>query len=378
VADELLMPNDVPTEYPDALVCHPEFLLRTNPFAPLGPDGMRFDYAAGALNPTENERHLKYYFDFYEWIDKDSINSLAETGRIKHIQWPNPDKPIVILISGSAGCGRSSLQNLLVYELEKRSKVKPIITLFPKSLLTQNQTQNALNLSDRFVKTLKRQSDMSSKSAAQAAEEEVEGWRKNLIGDVENTEYLFSNLKVVVSDNLPNKLIICCLDASDHKISLGIWRPACIMLSQIANFIIVLLSDRSHADWFKENLVKREFQVVWVDVPVVTDAKMVQFLAKRLNEERPDVPGKSVKDPLLPFTHAAVSKVFASGTKVPGENPVPLSIRTALQHLGGVYSMKCDDLLSALPAPGGNLEVFQKVIITPADVKRYFDKHFPN
>src|SRR4051812_9021217 len=81
-----------------------------------------FAYACEPLSPIDSLVDLDYYYDFYEWVDKAIVGTLAPTGRIASWQIAQPGRMMLLLISGAQGCGRSSLKNLLLYELADRLK----------------------------------------------------------------------------------------------------------------------------------------------------------------------------------------------------------------------------------------------------------------
>src|SRR5689334_19008496 len=108
--------------------------LKTNPFSPERmEDGqlIRFDYTAGPLTPEINPHHLQYYFDIYDWSDTQQVGNIGPDGRLVNFPTQVGRPGIIVVISGFAGTGRTSLINLLLYEIKNRASSTPIITKYP-------------------------------------------------------------------------------------------------------------------------------------------------------------------------------------------------------------------------------------------------------
>src|SRR5947208_297405 len=85
-----------------------------------------FPFAGRSLAPQTDPTQLSYYLDFYEWQDPDALAGLRADGTIQ-IGALQAAETTTVLISGSSGSGRSSVRNLLVYELIKQAATPPIV-----------------------------------------------------------------------------------------------------------------------------------------------------------------------------------------------------------------------------------------------------------
>src|SRR5262245_58197011 len=98
--------------------------LRTNPFSPeltVNGQPVRFDYIQGPLTPQQNAFHLAYYFDLYKWSDPDQLGRMGQDGRVAAFPDRFGQPGMIIVISGTAGTGRTSLENLLLFEIAERA-----------------------------------------------------------------------------------------------------------------------------------------------------------------------------------------------------------------------------------------------------------------
>ena len=345
--------------------------LRTNPFSPERVDGgqaTRFDYTAGPLNPETNPQHLQYYFDLYEWFDAQQFGRIGPDGRL--VVFPaQVNRPgTIVVISGFTGTGRTSLINLLLFEIRQRALSAPIVTKYPVRI-TSNRRLEAMNFADNFMRTvLKSTAGTKQRRIKKLMESTFEKWKTNSSLEEPNADYLFQQLALDVDDVLPNTPIAFSLDATDYMNTPDTWRLICMMLQHLANYIILSLSNRDHARYIKDSLLRNNFQVVWVDAPRVDVSRTKSFLTHRLGAEREGLIAQGQE--LFPFTDDALDALFAPTS---GNQPVPQSISVAIKRLKGAFEKKLNDIASLLadPATAGQHLSAARVLIRGADMQRY-------
>jgi len=349
-----------------------EFGLRTSPFTPsLQEDGrqLRFAYGAGPLNPYQKDSsyHLRYYFDFYDWMDRGAIAVIQENGRLRVFARPRSDQPMVVLISGFRGTGRTSVKNLLLYEIATRTRGVPVVTEF-KISMTAQRAQDAANLANTFVKNFEGRPNTGN--VKKALQETIKGWRENLLGDDPNMEFLFQSLRNDVDAAIPDTTTVFCLDASSYSASPDMWRQTCKAVSLLADFVILFISDRNQANFSKSNLLRNNFQVAWIDAPTVDRAKMAHFLAKRLRDERV-ASQQRVASELAPFTPDALDALFSATDGTAPRPVVRLPISFALDTLKRAFNQKCQQLAGCLAELGGDVQKVDPTLlwITEADMR---------
>ena len=141
------------------------------------------------------------------------------------------------------------------------------------------------------------------------------------------------------------------------------------MLAELADFIIVSLSNKSEAELFHTNLAMGEFQVGWIHAPKIPEAKMASLLAARLVRERA-VPGADPAS-LVPFTPGALRALYrpAGGAT----QPVGWSIAVAMGKLAGVFATKARALTQALA--NHHVPSAAEIAITERDMEEYLAQH---
>jgi hypothetical protein len=224
--------------------------VRTNPFShelTIAGQPVRFDYLQGALAPHEHAWHLNYFFDIYKWVDHEQLGKLGIDGRIRTFP-DRADRPgLIIVISGASGAGRTSLENLLRFEIASRAQSPPIVTEY-RIGVTSKRAQDALNFATSFIKEVERRLAKTGekrkeiKNLPKQLRETVKEWKENLVADDPNTDFLFQQLAGDIRTYLPETPIVFCLDASNHINTPDTWTPACTMLRNLADYIILSLT----------------------------------------------------------------------------------------------------------------------------------------
>jgi hypothetical protein len=350
------------------------FQLRTNPFSPEvtvnGQQG-RFDYLQGPLSPQKDAMHLNYYFDLYRWLDPEQIGQIGQNGRLVVFPDRLGQPGMIIVISGVSGTGRTSLENLLLFEVETRAKSAPIHTRYTIEI-SANKVQAAQNFASMLISEIEDyvanpKLGRDAKRLPKKLRATVKEWRENLIEGETNTEFLFQQLTRDIRKTLPDTPIVFSLDASNHMNTPDTWRPACTMLRNLADYVILSLSKRDHASYLKTSLQDNQIRVVWIDAPRVDEHQTKRFLVNRLAAERvaPAAPGQE----LFPFTDRAVSALFAA---TGGGEPITLSIGVAIKKLKGAFDKKCADVAGALAGPPTAGVAAPRLQISDEDMRRYF------
>jgi hypothetical protein len=326
------------------------------------------------LNPQKNASHLRFYFDLYKWCDADEIGKIDTTGRVANFPRRFGPPGMVIVISGVSGTGRTSLENLLLFEIESRAHSPCVVTRYPVEI-SRNKIQAAHNFASLFVSDigdhlvrLGRPKD--SKALVLLLKDIIKEWRSNLVGDDPNADFLFLQLMQAAKKKLPDTPIVFSLDASNHMNTPDTWHPICTMLRNLADFVILLLSKGDHARFLRTGLRDSQARVVWIDVPRIDAEKARRFLAARLSGERtaPVAPASE----LFPFTDGAISALFAPTSE--GE-PVVLSIGVAIKHLKGVFEKKCADVARRQAGSPSPAEIADEELqITESDMRAFWTR----
>ena len=357
----------MPADFPEELSAHSAFNLVMNPFEPvvrINGQEARYRYSgSGPLKPQECAEHLLLYFNIYDWKDEHKLKGIGADGRLIVLQRPNDDRSMVILISGFRGSGRTSALNLLKYEIAARS-LRPPIAIEYNATITANQNQHAREIALILLRAVRRAG--LDPLAGRLAETQKD-WAAAVGDNAGSPETLFAMFKDDIADLASGLSVVITLDAQDHKVTSDVWRPICRMLSRVADFVIVSLSDHDQAQHFRNNLELGEFQVAWVDAPKVTKDRIMQFLSHRLSKER--VEPARVHSPLSPFTPEALQVLFRAigGNKAEGTMPIAV----AMSRLTDVFRHKAQALLQDIK--NGVALTVDSVQISGQDMEKYLD-----
>lgn len=296
-----------------------DWQLQTNPFS----------HAGVSLTPQADSNQLDYYLDFYDWKTHDLLSGLSPKGAVD-VSKLRSAHTVTILISGIVGSGRTSVKNLLLYELEKVAVAagrgipdsRPIV-LEVKVPLSTDQQKAALALSMLLITAAKRR----SADAAKEIEETLVTWQRINAGGSPDVETLFQNLQVAVSERFPGVEIIVVLDALEHTLTRDTARAANSMLKGFANYVIISLTQADDARFIRDELSARR-PTAWVNATKVTSNAIKGYVARRNAAHR--IAGFVGPDQIFPFTDRAIDYLFKATA---GAGQEGLTIGIALDKL---------------------------------------------
>jgi hypothetical protein len=345
--------------------------LKTHPFSPERNEGGRlihFDYASGPICPEVDSHYLRYYFDVYTWSNTQLLGKIGPDGRLEAFPSPIGRPGLIVVISGFAGTGRTSLINLLLYEIKTRAASTPLITDYPIKI-TRNRVQDAKNFASNFIRAVTKFTAGSKRKEIRNLPKKMQTtfneWKENLSPEEPNTDFLFQGLAMDAQDALPDTQIVFSLDATDYMNTPDTWRPTCTMLRHLANYIILSLSNRDHAIYILNSLMKNGFQIVWVDAPRVDVTRTKHFLAHRLAAERG---GAAVGEELFPFSDEAIAALFSPTS---GDQPISLAISVVIRKLKAAFDKKLSEV-AVLMADSSAHKLADSLSISGADMRRLF------
>ena len=291
-----------------------------------------FAYACEPLSPIDSLVDLDYYYDFYEWVDKAIVGTLAPTGRIASWQIAQPGRMMLLLISGAQGCGRSSLKNLLLYELADRLKPAPIVAEYTIAPST-DPSQSALDM----ARAVELQVMFRNLQFGGIIKGLNDTWRDDQKLSQPNLGNLFSQLKEAMKAGLPKTPVIVSINALRHQVSIDTAYVTATMVEKLADFVILSITDNDVALVIRKKCAKEGQPVALIDAPKVDLAKARTFVAERFSRARA---GAAVQPPIFPFTDEALTILFAPTKR--GGDIVHLPLRVAIEKLNGAMSARCN------------------------------------
>lgn len=283
---------------------HTDWQLQTDPFP----------FVGASLSPQNDPGQLAYYLDLYDWTEAELFAGLAPDGSIRIVSTPET-APTTILISGEAGSGRSSMKNLLLFELQKGKTPAPVVLDVP--VPPSPTRQHVANLLSMKV--------MAAVGAIQPAlmtgvRETMAAWQL-IAGSDPNAETLFPLLGDHLREAAPNAEIIVVLDASSHNLTRDAARATSAMLRGFATYVIMSLTAAADASFIKRSLEGASRS--WIDAPYVEAAKVRDYVERRLASER--AAGFKPSTGTYPFEPGAIEEMFKP-TAAGGAGRVSISV----------------------------------------------------
>lgn len=313
-----------------------------------------FPHAGKSLAPQTDPSQRGYYLDFYNWNTGNLLGGLSPTGDID-VSALRMAETVTVLISGTAGSGRSSVKNLLLYALEQAATQSaghghtPFILDIPVEIST-NQQPVAVALSLALIT----QVELRNPAAGAALDKALERWQRLTGPGAADVASLFQMLRTILAQHLPGEEIIVVLDASSHALTRDAARATNAMLKGFAQYVIMALTKADDALFIRNELAGKQ-TMVWVDAPKVPAALVKGYVAQRNAAHR--APGYVHLDPHFPFRPAAIDYLFQATKKDGSEE---LAIGIVLEKLNRAMRLK-----SASPGHPPSE-------ITEADMKGWF------
>ncbi|HLZ09528.1 MAG TPA: hypothetical protein VKT80_13115, partial [Chloroflexota bacterium] len=143
--------------------------LRTNPFYPtIGPDDLPVpeNLIAKALDPRQDSRLVKYYFDVYDWQGDSYFGGISTDQALK--KFPRREDlpfegPVLVLVSGTGQTGRGSLVNLIVHKIGV-AEGRPPLTV-DVTFDNVDKQANVKDMARRFIYVYRRDQKLSEADA---------------------------------------------------------------------------------------------------------------------------------------------------------------------------------------------------------------------
>ncbi|HEX8063987.1 MAG TPA: hypothetical protein VF535_12315 [Allosphingosinicella sp.] len=273
---------------------------------------------------------LSYYFDFYEWRDTGRVAYIDAQGRVQVFQLAS-GPTMTFLISGPTGCGRSSLENLILFELAQRSG-EPLVVSQRLSLSAQDNFTRGTML----VQDLEDAVRQRSQAVADTILSTFSRWQQltppGVQPDITN---LLARIRRNIEQGLPGAPIVVSFDALDHSIGHDTGLEALEMVQGFADVAILSVTIPDHASFVRSRFSSRQRPVAWINAPRIQESAFRQYLERRMGAER--AAGSTPPHATYPLSDEAISTLFAPAE---GSGPVELSIRLAIQKLAGALAYK--------------------------------------
>jgi hypothetical protein len=254
-----------------------------------------------SLSPGDDPRQLSYYLDFYDWNEAEIFSGLADDGSVRVNALPG-SSPITIIISGEAGSGRSSIKNLLVYQLKQGKNPAPIVLDVPVPPSPTRQGVATVLSTKLMFAVRDRKPGLKDR-----VKETFDTW-KDMSASDPNAEMLFQLLADDLRGALPDAEVIVILDASSHNLTRDAARATIAMLRGFATYVIMSLTSVEDARFIK--LSGDAGRPALIDAPYVDAPTVKLYVERRLAAERAE--GFTRANASFPFEPEAIDEMFKS------------------------------------------------------------------
>jgi len=302
--------------------------LRTHPLAPdVGGDGQPLDpkLVERPLDPKVDGRLLSYYFDVYDWTSASQLGGFGAAEGLKSmpVRGDAPGAmPVLILVSGPSESGRSSLANLLVFEIAKACAAEPFVC--PIAFDSYNQAECCLAMANAFIDRIELTTEIDPAPLWKLYERE-----KGNPGSGPNSKYkqIFGSLALRVRPQL-KRPVVFFVDRSPIE-SYDLWACAYNSVADLADYIIIQTGRSAFARTCREQFGDKSM-AVHVESRPLTLALARAYLKGRVTAER----GKAMPvtgNPLWPFSESALTALYEPGTTrrdIEVQHPIGLLRRT--------------------------------------------------
>jgi hypothetical protein len=322
---------------------HPDWRLQANPFPS----------ASAALSPLNDVGQLTYYFDFYEWRDTGRVARIDAQGRVQVFQIGG-DSTTTFLISGPTGCGRSSLENLILFELAERSGT-PLVVRQRLSLSAQDNFTRGTMLVQDLEDSVRERDEAVADTILRTFGRWQQLTPPGVQPDVTN---LLARIRRIIEQQLPGAPIVVSFDALDHSIGHDAGLNAVEMVQGFADVAILSVTIPDHASYVRSRFASRQRPVAWINAPRIREGSFRQYVERRMVAERQA--GAPPPHTIYPLSDEAISSLFAPAER---GGPVELSIRLAIQKLARALDYK-EKAMAASPEMSPQLDA--------EDVRRSF------
>jgi hypothetical protein len=279
----------------------PAWQLNSNPFP----------HAGLSLTPHKDPAQLGFYLDLYNWHTRRLLAGLSPGGDID-VNALRSGGTVTVLISGTAGSGRSSMKNLLIYALERaalaETGAKPIILDVPV-VPSPDQQSVARSLSfELLTEIAARYPDVVS-----VFDGALDRWQRLAGTTSADVVSLFQILRNLLARHLPKVEMIVALDASNHALTRDAARATNAMLNSFANYVIMSLTKPDDALFIRDELAGRQ-TAAWVDAPKVVSKVVKDYVEIRNAAAR--MAAYTGQDQLYPFHPDAIDYLFKATSGV--------------------------------------------------------------
>lgn len=315
--------------------------LRTHPFRrPLDHQGNPLPETSlfSSLNPLEDGRLLRLYFNLYNWDNSRIVNGI--NGDQVFDQFPdqtslNETQGVLILIAGEDAAGRESLQNLILHKifLEHQNK-KPVVVR--ATLDGFSQDLNVKSIARTFIRQYAREGFNDPDKA-----ELTELYKAETREKSSGTKSLYANLFFEFYESIKDycdRPLVLLLSGGDHY---DTWETVYNSTRLLFKYIIVVTNQEKYAESCVNHLSLNRAGVIKAQRLDMTKTRL--YLNSRLSAER-----TANLDPnysLAPFGEEALSALFAPGSRPDPDRSVRLTIGRLNKILSRAIDLHLDELV---------------------------------
>lgn len=313
--------------------------LRTQPFFPeIGADEKPLPpkSLAKALDPREDSRVINYYYDVYDWSASSAVHGLTPVHGLQLFpKAADPDRPLLVVVSGTRSSGRDSLINLILHKIGCLHDASPRV-------LSVSDVPRSPELA---VKHVARYFIASWPAATQKTLGELFDFHtkeKSADTDVHYSPLFFAFRETLKGElEMPAVLSIVGTDSYD------IWKSVYLSCRKLFDYIVVQTKSFRAGNTLKVSMV--DTTVAHIQAQPLSAKAALEYAKTRIAFERL---GISVANDLAPLTAQAISLLYEPGKSAQDGYEQPKTIGWLRETLHSAMEKHVENLVKIVDDKG--------------------------
>ena len=268
----------------------------------MGADGQPLqDPFALPLNPSDEPRHIAYYYDLYDWSGSRQIGPLGSAQIVQ--RFPMPEDlvnfgSLLTILAGPDHSGRESLRNLLLHRIGQQGSQPLVISLV---LEGGDRRQIVRQVAELFMLEYSNHFDIPTFDRLQQVFQTMT--RTTVAGQYSYYTNLFQFWRNQIRAVCSRPLVLSITGKPDYDT----WRVLYNSTRTLFPYLFILTGDIASAKTCRETI--QDGNVAVIIAPPLSESEALRYVRFRVNRER----YANLPPTTDPFTPAAISALYQRG-----------------------------------------------------------------